>query len=247
MKDTRTSGQLVRHIPAEGTYNLRDVGGYRADGGAVKWRTIFRSDALHRLTASGKRTIVDLGVGRVIDLRDRREITAFPDTLPESIEYVHHPIFPSAHENVLRGLNVDRLTELIYLEHADTLAQAISHMARHEAPTIVHCTAGKDRTGAVITLTLASIGVDRDDILEDYAVTEEYLRGEWTDHHLDALRRRGIDITDELLSLIAHSPLPTIDRALTTVEREYGSVHDYLRTHGVSEATLEELNTRFVS
>src|SRR5690606_10123958 len=74
MKDTRTSGQLVRHIPAEGTYNLRDVGGYRADGGAVKWRTIFRSDALHRLTASGKRTIVDLGVGRVIDLRDRREI-----------------------------------------------------------------------------------------------------------------------------------------------------------------------------
>lgn len=237
----------VRHIPAEGTYNLRDVGGYRADGGTVKWRTLFRSDALHRLTPSGVRVLQELNIERVLDLRDAVEISAHPDALPHTVRHEHHPIFPSANDNILRGLNVDRLTELIYLQHAETLASALTKIAQDPSPTIVHCTAGKDRTGAVIALTLASIGVDRDDILDDYAATQDFLQGEWTEHHLNALRRHGVELTEDLLSLVSHSPLPTLERALKTLDREFGSVRDYLIQHGLSEASFERLQRNLVS
>lgn len=236
-----------RLIRVEGTYNLRDVGGYRADGGKVNWGRLYRSDALHRLTPRAHEALEDLGVSRVIDLRDAAEIRHQPDLLPRSIAYAHVPIFPSASNSVRQGLGVEGLTELIYLQHADTLTAALTHISHDESPTIVHCTAGKDRTGAVIALTLASLGVDRDDILHDYAATERYLRGEWLDAHLAELERFGFTITEDVRSLVGSSPIPAIEHALKLVEREHGSVRDYLITHGLSEATIERLHRNLVA
>lgn len=231
----------------EGTYNLRDVGGYRAGSSTTKWGTLFRSDGLHRLTSAGVEAIADLGITRVVDLRDELERTRQPDALPDTFEQVAHPIFPSALAHVSGRFTIYDLTEMIYIDHAVTTVNALDVIAQSDAPTLVHCTAGKDRTGAVITLALSAVGVDRDDVLHDFAQTEEHLRGEWLDNHLASLRTLKLEITDEVYGLVSSSPVDALERALHKVEQEYGSIEQYLIDHGATELTLERLHERLVS
>lgn len=242
---------LVRLQAVEGTVNLRDVGGYRADGGTVQWRTLYRSDGLHRLTDAGLEAFSKLGVSEVLDLRDDMERERAPDRLPAGVRLTPMPIFPSAHDHIARNLDVEQLTEMIYVEHAKALTGAVNHLAAEarsgDGAALVHCTAGKDRTGAVVALTLSAIGVDRDDVLHDYAETEKHLAGPWLDEHLDLVLALGMEVTDAVRGLIGASPLPALDRALKGIEREYGSVRDYLISHGLSEQGIERLHRRLVT
>lgn len=237
-----------RLISVEGTANFRDLGGYRADGGSTKWRTLFRSDGLHRVTTAGRSTLAELGVSRVIDLRDAEELASFPDADFGSTLLVHLPIFASAHAHVAREIGIMELTELIYLEHGDTLSDTIALLADDtQGATLFHCTAGKDRTGAVAALTLTAVGVDRDDVLHDYELTAQHLAGPWLEQHLDTLRTAGVTLTPKLLELVGESPADALDRAFELVENRYGSVRDYLLAHGLTEETLARLHTRVVA
>lgn len=188
-----------------------------------------------------------LQIGNVIDLRDDLERTKAPDLLPSGAKLTEHPIFPSALSHINRNLDIQGLTELIFFEHAAPLASAVEILATDAVPTLVHCTAGKDRTGAVIAMALSAVGVDRDDILDDYEQTQVNLAGEWLDRHLEGLHSLKIDITPEIVGLVSSSPLPVMDRALKMIEHEYGSVIDYLRVNGLSASSIESLHTRLVS
>lgn len=233
-------------LPIEGTYNLRDLGGFRADGGMTKAGALFRSDALASLSDRGREQFAALDVVRVIDLRDDTERARFPDALPASAALVAHPIFPSAAAHVSMNLDVYSLTDLLYREHGDTLAAAVT-MLSEPGVTVFHCTAGKDRTGAVAALTLLAVGVERDDVMHDYSRSEEYLRGEWYDAHIAVLERLGIEVTPAVAQLIGATPIEAIDRALAAVEQRHGSVRDYLLTHGTDESALERLHAQLVS
>ena len=228
----------------EGTYNFRDLGGLRAGDKHTDAGVLFRSDSLTRLTDTGKAQLSALGVTRVIDLRDDLERQTQPDALPLGIELVAHPIFPSAAAHVTRKLDIYSLTELIYREHANTLAAGIT-MLTAGGPTVFHCTAGKDRTGAIAALTLLALGVDRDDVLTDYEQSQVRLSGEWLDSHLEALRGHGVDVTPTIAELVGASPAAALDRALASVVESAGSVHDYLRAAGVTDETLATLEQRF--
>lgn len=231
----------------EGTYNLRDTGGYRTPTGSTRWGTLFRSDGLNRLTEAGLAEFEALGIGHVIDLRDDEERASSPDRVPAGVIEVAHSIFPSARAHVSDKMTIFDLTDGIYLNHADTLVPTLGLLADAPSPTLVHCTAGKDRTGAVIALALTAVGVDRDDVFHDYAATEENLRGEWVDWHLSALRRLGLEVTDEVHGLVASSPVDAIARAMQRIDAEYGSVNDYLAKHGADDAMLARLSGRLVS
>src|SRR5579859_3417034 len=72
-----------RGVPLDGTFNFRDVGGYETiDGGITRWRRLYRSDALHRLTDAAQRQLIDFGVTTIIDLRTDAERRTKPDALP---------------------------------------------------------------------------------------------------------------------------------------------------------------------
>lgn len=238
---------LNRLQRVEGTHNLRDVGGYRADGGTTAWGRIFRSDGLHRLTPQGLNALQALKVKNVIDLRDDNERLIAPDLLPDGATLIPQPIFPDAFAHVQQNLDVAALTELIYLQYADSLASTLQLLSHAEGASVVHCTAGKDRTGAVIALTLTAVGVDRDDVLHDYAETEQNLKGPWLEQHLELLRKAGAEITPEVLALVSASPAPVLERALKLIDHEYGSVRDYLVRHGLKESSIESLHSRLVS
>ncbi|RGE17632.1 tyrosine-protein phosphatase [Leucobacter sp. wl10] len=240
-----------RLIAIEGTYNFRDLGGYRADGGTIRSGALFRSDALHRIGDRGRAQLSDLGVARVVDLRDERERAHLPDMLPEGASLVASPIFPDAAVHVVEKLDIVALTELIYLQHSDTLSASVALLADDDDPagsvaTVFHCTAGKDRTGAVAALTLLSAGVDRDDVVGDYAASAEHLRDVWLVQRLEDMRRAGVEITPMLEGLVGSTPIAAIEGALSGIERRYGSVRDYLLANGLSEAQLERLHDRLV-
>ncbi|WP_017793766.1 tyrosine-protein phosphatase [Leucobacter salsicius] len=231
-------------LAIEGTYNFRDLGELRAGDRHTRTGLLFRSDSLARLAASGQAQLQELGVTRVIDLRDDLERQIMPDALPAGIEFVAHPIFPSASAHVARQLDIFSLTDLIYAEHADTLAAGVTMLA-DGGPTVFHCTAGKDRTGAIAALTLLALGVDRDDVLTNYEASEAHLRGAWFDEHVAALRAHGVDVTPVVEQLVGASPAAALDRTLTTVVEARGGAFTYLRAAGVTEATFERLNARF--
>lgn len=231
-------------LSIDGTFNFRDLGGLRAGDRRTRSGQLFRSDSLARLEAPGQTQLQQLGVTRVIDLRDDTERAVMPDALPAGIEFVAHPIFPSASAHVDRQLDIFSLTELIYAEHADTLASGVTMLATG-GPTVFHCTAGKDRTGAIAALTLLALGVDRDDVLTNYEASESNLRGVWFDDHIAALRAHGVQVTPVIEQLVGASPAAALDRALSTVVEAQGGAIAYLRAAGVTESTLERLSERF--
>src|SRR4051794_38978193 len=168
-----------RVVPHPLIFNLRDVGGYAGhDGRTVRWRRLLRSDSLHRLDAA-EQQFAALGVRTVIDLRRANEIAAFGrgpqfDGLvyhhiaPEHAEWSDVPLDPGG-DNA-RWL-ADRYLELAE-DGAEGLAEAMRVIADADAaPLVVHCAAGKDRTGVVCALTLAVLGVADRDIAEDYALS----------------------------------------------------------------------------
>jgi protein-tyrosine phosphatase len=169
-----------RNLGFSATYNFRDVGGYPGlDGRTVRWRRLFRSDALHRLGEADAEAFAALGVRTVIDLRRPFEIEKYGrvaerygldyrNLVLEHVDWeeVAHPE-DVVHERWL----ADRYLNFAEDGRAGLLASLRVIADPERAPVIVHCMAGKDRTGTVCALTLALLGVSDQDIARDYGLT----------------------------------------------------------------------------
>jgi protein-tyrosine phosphatase len=231
-----------RRLELDGLFNLRDVGGYPAAGGAsVRWRTLLRSDALHKLDGAGVAVLAGLGLRTVLDLRTQVEV----ETAPSAIEGV-----PARHTHIsiLTGdlqtlpLELDAIYQYVIDECGGTIATAIKVLAAPGAsPALVHCSAGKDRTGIVVALILAVLGVPDEVIAADYGLSARYLDSERTPAigQLQASTGLGADLTRPLLS----SPPELILQVLTRVRATGGTVDGYLLGHGVEPAELAQLRT----
>lgn len=174
-----------RNLGFSATYNFRDVGGYPGlDGRTVRWRRLFRSDALHRLGDADNEAFSRLGVRTVIDLRRSFEVEKF-GRVPERygfdyrnlvLKHVDWEEVESPDETVRERWLADR-----YLNFAEDGREALLGSLQviadpANAPVIVHCMAGKDRTGTVCALTLSLLGVSDEDIAADYALTTSAMR-----------------------------------------------------------------------
>jgi protein-tyrosine phosphatase len=239
----------VRTIDVEGVYNLRDVGGYRAGGQITKWQTLYRSDALDKLTDRGREQLHDLGIARVVDLRDDSERRFAPSALADTSVIVANPIFQGVDDTLRRP---DVTLEEFYLHlvanFGANYVAALRHiLATDDQPVLVHCTAGKDRTGTLVAFTLNAVGVDNDDVLHDYAQTEQLLSGEWAEQHLSLMLSHGVTLTPSIERLLFASPTEALAHTLDYVEREFGSVSGYLRAHGFTEHERETLSAKLLT
>lgn len=237
-----------RFLELEGTYNLRDVGGYPAREGTVRWSSLYRSDALHRLSDAGRDALAALGVRTIVDLRDPREIEHAPSrTDGLGIETVHVPIFGgAAPRSASDGVSLERMYEHIVEERSRPLADAVAAIADADGPTLVHCTAGKDRTGLVIALTLLAVGVDRDTVIADYAHTQQRLAGEWLETMIERMRLLGVPETPRTREVWGASPPDLLERVLARIDQGWGGAVEYLRASEVTDAQLESLRAKLV-
>ena len=179
--------EIQRRIPLEGCVNFRDLGGYPTfDGRTVKWRRLFRSDSPNSLTESDVQTITgDLGILSVVDLRsssgvadDGRGLLAL-----SGIGYHQFPLLERrGFLPPTSGAEVDqRLTDMyqwILFNAGGLIAQAFTTLAQQlNQPALFHCSAGKDRTGVLGATILEVLGVGREDIVNDFLMTNEVIDG----------------------------------------------------------------------
>jgi protein-tyrosine phosphatase len=112
---------------------------------------------------------------------------------------------------------------------------------------LVHCTAGKDRTGVAIALLLDAVGADRDAVVADYASSEANLSGAWAEGMFAMITSMGVPRTAELDALVAATPATAITRALDWVQQQHGGSAAYLRTGGLTEPELTALRSRLIA
>ncbi|MFI5931392.1 tyrosine-protein phosphatase [Actinoplanes sp. NPDC051494] len=220
------------------TYNFRDVGGYHGiDGRTVRWRRLFRSDSLHRLKGDDLATFEALGVRTVIDLRRVVEVTE-NGRVPEAdgLDYhnlvIEHVDWQSVPEPA--DLPHERWLADRYLNFAEDgragLAAALTLIADPAAaPAVVHCMAGKDRTGVVCALALSLLGVSDEDIAADYALTQASMAS-----LSDYLRKSRPHLIQDKYHMY-NCPADAMHLFLGDLRARYGSVPAYVREIGVSD------------
>lgn len=232
-------------LPIPGTYNFRDVGGLATPDGRVRRGVLYRSDGLHRLGEAGRAA---LGVGIVIDLRDENEARYMPDDLEGlDLEVLSLPVFEGSGASQGPGVTLDSLYSRIVTQHAGVVVDAIREISMAgDRAVVVHCTAGKDRTGIVTALTLLAVGVERHDVVADYARTEANLAGEWLEEMVQLVGRFGVPDNAELRVLMGGSPPAALEGVLTSIEREHGSAREYLLGAGLGLGDLARLQRLLV-
>ncbi len=243
-----------RHVKLERSFNFRDLGGYVThDGRRVRWRQLFRADGLGRLTERDMAVIDELGVATVIDLRSSWELEvrgAFPsERVPGG--YYHIPVLEEVRdrrrfpEDAPVGFMAEMYLEML-AQGSQAIRQAFSILARAGSlPAVFHCSAGKDRTGILAALVLSLLGVPEEQVVEDYALSQPAM-----DAMRAALARESPETSRALAELPASifSAEPEgMEKFLTTIVEEHGSVEALITSLGVSGAEVAALRESLLS
>ncbi len=237
-----------RLVQLDAVHNFRDLGGYPArDGLVTRWRQLYRADGLYRLTATDIEVVRDLGLNTVIDLRTHDELIergTFPHQTIE-VTFTHHPVIDATwalEDHVHKSAH-----EFLTWAYRDmlrvgsrVLGQAITDLAAPGAlPAVFHCAAGKDRTGVLSALLLSALGVPRSVVLADYALTAdgmERMRA-WTLREYPEMAAKMAETPSMFLAALPES----MGEVLDEIEASHGSIEAYVRSIGVSAASIESL------
>jgi protein-tyrosine phosphatase len=250
MNSTESSPQ--RRAPLTGATNFRDLGGYEAaDGRRVKWRRLYRSNSLAALTDEDLAHVGGLAIRTICDLRRDEECAEAPSRLPSANApvVVQLPIGPrrqdsKLYEYLLGGETTEaQMREVmrgIYRDFAIGFMPQYAEFLRYVAaaehlPLLFHCAAGKDRTGFAAALVLETLGVPRETILEDYALTNDYLHRNLLDKYPDLK-------SPELFHTMMAANPDYLLASYAAVEDTFGSFEAYLeRGLGLSPRLREDL------
>ena len=257
------SREAARRLLFDGASNFRDVGGLLGfEGRALRWGRVYRSDALAELSPTDLRFLARLGLRTIVDLRSVEERAKAQDPSLEGVARLDlsMPVYAvnpaSAKERALAGqLDAEgsvRDMQAAYRQLVNDFTPLFGRWLRSVAeaegtPILVHCTAGKDRTGLAVAFLLLALGVSMEDVRRDYLATNEFTRRRRLRSLVKAtvfsrFRTRAADIL----------PLLTVDElyleaAFAQIERRHGSFEGYLRSGlEVDEATLATLRERLL-
>ena len=241
-----TTHSPTRHIVLPGTTNFRDLGGYVGHAGrSVRWRVLFRSDHLAGLTPESLGTLKALGIQRSADFRGVQErtvdayawqglhthaLTVEPTVVQKAIALIHAGGSLSVADTVVLMQETYRS---FVRENAAQFAQLFRLLLEEDAPTVFHCTAGKDRTGWAAALLLTALGVDEEQIMEDYLLTNQ-------------LFKRPVSIfgnmSEEVLDALWRVQPSYLMASVDIVRAQHGSVDKYLtEALGVDQPARERL------
>jgi len=247
-----------RAVQLEGGSNFRDLGGYPAAGGKhVKWGRIYRSADISKLTDGDLQALQSRHVALVCDLRGPQEVAQAPDRLPAGARRLALPagsekIDPRLLAGGGKNVNRDSLMRAVYTNTSFFRAKykpMFDELLALPAPDalLLHCTAGKDRTGIGAALVLSALGVSRQTILSDYAATDTYWQA-GREQSLQRLAQAGLSAE----AVAAYRPLLAANPAylagtFATIEQQYGSVDKYLAQEmGLTPPKLAALRAKYL-
>jgi hypothetical protein len=232
-------------------HNFRDLGGLAAErGGRTRHGVLFRSDSFHTAPAADIDYLLNrIGLASIIDLRSEAELAADRTNplISATIRYQHLPIAGGpggAIEAAPTGLRLATRYMEYLDQHAPSVVGAVRAIAdANGEPTVVHCRAGKDRTGVVVAMVLATLGVKAEDIAADYALTSAGMRKIMADlaasAHYSAKMKR---LPAEMYS----SEAPTMTAFLAMVDDRHGGAARWLVDNGLPSAALRTLEDNLI-
>lgn len=239
--------------------NFRDIGGLpTADGRQVKPSRLFRSEAILEPCLADMERLRSLRLGLVLDIRSASEARDFPNTAVQEVcadirqlnvgtDVKAKGTFWDVLAQDCSPASVQALVHRIYRAIPVAVAPALSvyfdHVAGHPAPTLIHCTAGKDRTGVAVALLLEMLGVTRDSIFADYLATQQTISAE----KIESGARKFAEIAgrilpDESLRMLAGVRADFLEQSYAWIERKHLSTEAFLRMNaGLTEERLEAM------
>jgi len=236
-----------RRLRLDGLDNVRDVGGLPlATGGVTRSGQLLRSASLQHVTEADVARLVDeFGLKLVLDLRTAPEIDRDGPTpvAQAGVETVALSFIPEDGRPLPEtGDDTDPLLRSylgFLVDRTENVVEAVRLLGAADAgPSLVHCQAGKDRTGVLVALVLDAVGVQRDAVVEDYALSAgqvEAMFRRWT-------AAAGVEMPEDLTP---HLPRAEVLAAvLERLDTEHGGAAGWLRANGLDEQTLARLRSR---
>ena len=221
--------------------NVRDLGGLPCEGGGeTRFGVVVRADSIGGLSEEGWRALRAHGVQSAVDLRADTEVAEdAPRSAP--VPVVRAPIVPWELGDLAQDWPSMHVGYLALLEHFQpAFARALTAVATADAPVVVHCQGGRDRTGLVVALMLALVGVDSETIAADHALSDE----NWAPFLDDWFAEAESEAERERRRRIARPAGRTMVGILAEVDARYGGPRAYLLQAGVSEGDLDRIVLR---
>ena len=239
-----------RLLPLAGGCNFRDMGGYATlDGRRVKWRSLFRSGAMDRLSDADFVELGDIGLRAICDFRSREERTRAPTGWQRlggarywSRDYDHsigdlNRLLTADMVTVAdaRGVMSDIYRRLPSEQEA-AYRELFAMLAKGEIPLVFNCSAGKDRTGLAAALVLTALGVPYEAVIADYELSNAAF-----DYRAEA-SRNGLRLSGEVVDALGGTHPDYLAAAWSAMIDEHGSPMGYVTERlGVSQTTIEAI------
>jgi protein-tyrosine phosphatase len=225
------SNSPARHLNLEGASNFRDLGGYAArDGRTVRWRQIFRSNHLGHVTEADIEILRGFKMRSAFDFRGTEErgtaLCGIREIAVHSLP-IEPTVVASLRARAAAGsalspadaVDVMRDSYRNYVRHNTPSFRALfAHLLEDRAPLVIHCSAGKDRTGFACALILHALGVPDDVIADDYLLTNSFYRRDPNSSN---------DLPDEVRQVLGSVEASFLAAAFEAIAEEYGDLETY--------------------
>jgi len=251
----RSDVHAKRLVAADGRFNFRDIGGYATtDGRITRWGHVYRSGVMAHFTEAGCAALAKLGIRVICDLRTTREREEAPTRWQDAgvADYWSRDYDLSRGE-LSRMMERDDLAagevrnamitnyRTLAFEQAESYKHLFARLADGHVPLVFNCSAGKDRTGVAAALLLALLGVPRDTIVADYALTNEIMALDGKVLVERGIFRGGWRTDPAFQALIAADPA-YIEAMFESLDKECGSVENFVeRELGVSQSQADAI------
>jgi len=235
-----------KQLPMAGGYNFRDMGGMKTkEGRYVKWGKIIRSDDLHNLTDSDLEYLSSIPLVSIVDFRSAAEMKLSPDKVPASVKN-NYPLSISPGnlnssddignfsisqvDSFMISINEMLVTDPVCIGQYKELFRLLQN--KGDVPLLFHCSAGKDRTGMAAALIFLALGVDEEDVLEDYLMSNTYLSGKYAKYIVEKPNLKALfEVKPEFLM-----------SGINRIKKDHGGVENYLKNIlGVDIEKMKEL------
>jgi len=252
-----------RVIPLQGVRNFRDFGGYATAEGTVRRGVLFRSGHFSEATDGDRARIAETGLSLVVDLRRPMERGPQPNRLDglgvttlqsdkgdrEVAPHIEFLTTTDLSASAVHAWMVGTYHRLPYEEqHIELYAETFARLADGEGPVVVHCAAGKDRTGILCALILMALGVDQDTVHADYMATntafDRAARVPMARTMIEA--QIGKPMSDEAMMAFMGVEQAYLDAAWAEIGRVDGGVEGYFDRLGVDDDRIAALRARLI-